>query len=54
LRPAAGDAGPAHGDLAGWDREALAFRSGLLDDLPAGLDAPCCFAIGERPEAVWF
>ncbi len=37
----------------GWDREILAFRSGLLDDLPAGLAAPRCFAIEERPEAVW-
>lgn len=38
---------------AGWDREILAFRSGLLDDLSAGLAAPRCFATEERPEAVW-
>ena len=37
----------------GWDREIAAFRSGLLDDLPAGFAAPRCFAIEERPEAVW-
>ncbi|HEX5501666.1 MAG TPA: hypothetical protein VFW96_03535 [Thermomicrobiales bacterium] len=37
----------------GWDREIAAFRSGLLDDLPGGLAAPRCFAIEERPEAVW-
>lgn len=37
----------------GWDREIVAFRSGLLDDLPRGLAAPRCFAIEERPEAVW-
>ena len=40
--------------VAGWDREVPAFRSGLLDDLPAGLAAPRCFAIEERPEAIWF
>src|SRR6059058_4313648 len=26
--------------VAGWDREMLTFRSGLLDDLPPGLAAP--------------
>jgi hypothetical protein len=39
--------------VPGWDREIMAFRSGLLDDLPHGLAAPRCFAIEERPEAVW-
>lgn len=52
-RPAAGDTGPAVADLAGWDRELLTYRSGLLDALPAGLTAPRCFAAEERPEAVW-
>lgn len=44
---------PADPAPAGWDREILAFRSGLLDDLPAGLVAPRCFAIEERADAVW-
>ena len=39
--------------IAGWEREVLTFRSGLLDDLPPGLAAPRCFAIEERPEAIW-
>lgn len=38
---------------AGWDREILAFRSGLLENLPAGLSAPRCYAIEERPATVW-
>jgi hypothetical protein len=36
-----------------WDREIAAFRSGLLDNLPRGLAAPRCYAIEERPVAVW-
>ena len=53
VRPAAGDTGLANADLAGWDREALTYRSGLLDTLPAGLAAPRCFGAEERPEAIW-
>jgi hypothetical protein len=37
----------------GWDREVRTYRSGLLDDLPAGLAAPRCYAIGEPPGYVW-
>jgi hypothetical protein len=46
--PASGGAAPD-----GWDREVHAYRSGLLDDLPAELAAPRCYAIEERPGAVW-
>jgi hypothetical protein len=39
-----------------WDREALAYRSGLLDDLPAPIRAPRCYTVEERPDgtiALW-
>ena len=37
-----------------WKREALAYQSGLLDDLPAGLAAPRCLDVVEQPEGdVW-
>jgi hypothetical protein len=37
-----------------WRREADAYRSGWLDDLPGGLAAPQCFGIVEHPgEACW-
>jgi hypothetical protein len=32
-----------------WKREALAYQSGLLDNLPGGLCAPRCFKIVEQP-----
>jgi hypothetical protein len=31
-----------------WKREALAYQSGLLDDLPAGIVAPRCYGIVEK------
>ena len=31
-----------------WKREALAFQSGLLDDLPGGLTAPRCYEAAEH------
>src|SRR5207237_402832 len=35
-------------------REALAYASGLLDDLPGGIAAPRCFAVEERTdESCW-
>lgn len=44
-------ADPAHTQY--WRREALAYRSGLLDDLP-GVVAPRCFGVVERgEEAIW-
>jgi hypothetical protein len=45
-RPTAPTAGePSHPDY--WRREALAYQSGLLDDLPAGLSAARCFGVTE-------
>jgi hypothetical protein len=45
-------ADPHHGLY--WKREALAYHSGLLDDLPGGLAAARCYAIWEQPdESCW-
>ena len=44
---------PDEAPLDGWDREVRAYRSGLLDALPDGLAAPRCYAIEERPGAIW-
>jgi hypothetical protein len=32
-----------------WEREALAYQSGLLENMPGGLSAPRCLAITRRP-----
>ena len=40
---------PEDSDSYDWRREALAYRSGLLADLPGGLVAPRCFGISEQP-----
>jgi hypothetical protein len=40
-------------DISAWNyykREAEAYRSGLLDDLPGGLAAPRCFGVVERAD----
>jgi hypothetical protein len=37
-----------------WKREALIYRSGLLDTLPAGLAAPRCFGVVEQAgDEIW-
>jgi Phosphotransferase enzyme family len=37
-----------------WEREALAYQSGLLEDLPGGLTAPRCLAVTRRADnALW-
>ncbi|MCA1683183.1 MAG: hypothetical protein LC685_04240 [Actinobacteria bacterium] len=36
-----------------WDREARAYTSGLLDDLPRGFAAARCFGIHEREDTKW-
>jgi len=37
-----------------WKREAIAYQSGLLDDLPGRIRAPLCYGIVEQPEhEVW-
>jgi hypothetical protein len=33
-----------------WKREALAYQSGILDDLGANLRAPSCFQVAEQPD----
>jgi hypothetical protein len=48
LRPAGGSA-----DVSAWDyfkREADAYQSGWLDDLPGGLAAPRCFGVHDQPD----
>jgi hypothetical protein len=35
-----------------WKREALAYQSGLLANLPGGLAAPGCFAVVQYPNAI--
>ena len=37
-----------------WCREALAYRSGLLDELPGGLEAATCYRLDDRSESeIW-
>src|SRR5262245_33603384 len=57
IRPAAAAWNPAAREIDHpiyWKREALAYASGLLADLPGGIAAPRCFAIEERAdESCW-
>lgn len=42
------------GHYSYWPREALAYRSGLLEDLPGDIGAPRCFGVEDRPGgAIW-
>ena len=37
-----------------WKREALAYQSGLLESIPAGIAVPRCYAVQEQPNGeVW-
>jgi hypothetical protein len=36
-----------------WQREFVAYQSGLLDHLPGGLVAPCCYGVEQSPEMFW-
>jgi hypothetical protein len=37
-----------------WEREALAYQSGLLEDLPGGVTVPRCLAVTRRPgDELW-
>src|SRR4051794_39445907 len=45
LRPVADQDDPTH--IFYWEREALLYHSGFLDDLPAGLRAPRCYGWDE-------
>jgi hypothetical protein len=57
IRPAAAAWNPAAREIDHpiyWKREALAYQSGMLDDLPGGIAAPRCLAIEERAdESCW-
>ena len=46
VRPTPDELGPSGWHY--WQRESLAYTSGLLDDLPAGLTAPRCLAVENR------
>ena len=37
-----------------WKREALAYQSGLLNDLPGGLAAPRCYEATEHPDGAYW
>jgi hypothetical protein len=52
LRPVAGQDDATH--IFYWKREALLYRSGFLEDLPAGLRAPRCYGWDEPADgSVW-
>ena len=57
IRPAAAAWNPTAREIDHpiyWKREALAYASGLLDDLPGDIAAPRCFALEERAdESCW-
>ena len=44
--------GGEEGDWNYWKREAMAYRSGLLDDFPGGLAAPRCLGVEELAEGI--
>jgi hypothetical protein len=37
-----------------WKREALAYQSGVLNDLPGGITAPECFSTEEKPDSAYW
>lgn len=37
-----------------WRREALAYRSGVLNNLPGGITAPRCFGTEEKPDGTYW
>ena len=37
-----------------WKREALAYQSDVLNNLPGGITAPQCFATGEKPSGAYW
>jgi hypothetical protein len=44
--------GGQEGDWNYWKREAMAYRSGLLDDLPGGIAAPRCLGVEELADGI--
>jgi hypothetical protein len=53
LRDPTHGSGPGEARADGWDREVRVYRSGLLNDLPAGLAAARSYGIEEHPGAAW-
>jgi hypothetical protein len=51
LRPTGGDIDPTHPNY--WQREMLAYQSGLLAALPAGVTAPRYFGVTEYDDGIW-
>lgn len=52
IHPGARDPDPQGFDY--WKREALAYQSGFLIDLPGKLAAPDCYEVAERPDgSIW-
>lgn len=50
--PAEGNGDPLN--FRYWRREALAYQSGVLNDLPGGITAPKCFATEEKPDGAFW
>jgi hypothetical protein len=46
------DEGGEESDWNYWKREAMAYRSGLLDDLPGGIAAPRCLGVEELADGI--
>jgi hypothetical protein len=44
--------GGEEGDWNYWKREAMAYRSGLLDDLPGGIATPRCLEVEESADGI--
>ncbi len=54
LRPSPTDATAPPTSWAYWEREALVYRAGFVDDLPGGLRAPRCYGVEQRPDGGWW
>jgi len=52
LHPVPGHDEPSH--WFNWQREAAAYRSGWLDDLPGGIAAPCCFGVDDMLDGCYW
>ena len=52
VAPAGWGEDPRHWNY--WKREALAYQSGILADLPGGVAAPRCYGVEDRPDGtIW-
>ncbi len=52
LNPVPGEYGPSHWFY--WKREAEAYRSGWLENLPGGVAAPHCYGVEEQPDGSYW